>query len=217
MKYRPIFITATNTDVGKTYTTCRLIEELGNRGVHVGVFKPIETGVVDVPLDGSILLKAAKKTNPNLQNFTCSDIVPIQYRLAAAPYVAKSDENIDLKVLHIAFEKIANVSDVVLIEGAGGLMVPLAEHLYMYRLIQEFDALTLLVTHANLGCINDTLLNIKLLDSLHVEYQWCVNFRDNKASFDETTLPFYKNKFGKILSVQEDLSLIIDSLIISSN
>jgi dethiobiotin synthetase len=217
MRYRPIFITATNTDVGKTYTTCKLIEELGKRGVHVGVFKPIETGVIDVPLDGTLLLKAAKKTNPNLKNFICRDIVPIQYALPAAPYVSKGSEKIDLKTIHAAFLKIAKVSDIILIEGAGGLMVPIEEHLYMYGLIQEFDAVTLLVTHANLGCINDTLLNINLLESLHIEYQWCINFRDNKENFDKTTLPFYKNKFDKVLSVQDDISKIADALIIRSN
>lgn len=215
MKYRPIFITATNTDIGKTYTTCKLIEELGKRGLHVGVFKPIETGVIDEPLDGAILQEAAKKTNPALNSFTCSDIVPIQFTLPAAPYVAKENEKIDINSLHVAYEKIASVSDIVLIEGAGGLMVPIDENMYMFDLIKEFEAVTLLVTHANLGCINDTLLNINLLESLHVEYEWCVNFRDNKEDFDRTTLPFYQDKFGKVLSVQSNITQMADLLIIN--
>ncbi len=213
MKYRPIFITATNTDIGKTYTTCKLIEELGKKGLHVGVLKPIETGVQEYPLDGKVLLEAAQKTNPNLKSFTCKDIVPIQYKLPASPYVSKGDEKIDLKVIHAAYEKIAKVSDIVLIEGAGGLMVPVDEKLYMYDFIKEFDAVTLLVTHANLGCINDTLLNINLLDSLHVEYEWCVNFRKNEEDFKKTTLPFYEDKFDKVLSVQYDITKILDLLV----
>jgi len=168
MKYRPIFITATNTDVGKTYATCKLIKELSNRGLKVGVFKPIETGVIDEPLDGKELLKLAQKYNPHLKSFTCKDIVPIQCKLPASPFVSKGDEKIDMNLLHVAFEKIASISDIVLIEGAGGLMVPVDENLYMYDFIKEFNAVTLLVTHANLGCINDTLLNKNLLDSLHV-------------------------------------------------
>ncbi len=209
MKYRPIFITATNTDIGKTYATCRLIEELGKQGLKVGVLKPIETGVNEYPLDGKVLLEMARKYNSNLKSFTCRDVVPIQYELPAAPYVSKGDDKIDIKAIHVAFKKMAKVSDIVIIEGAGGLMVPVDEGLYMYDFIKEFNAITLLVTHANLGCINDTLLNLNLLDSLHVEYEWCVNFRDNQESFTKTTLPYYK----KIVSLQDDIKLLSENLL----
>ena len=209
MKYRPIFITATNTDIGKTYATCRLIKELSSQGLKVGVFKPIETGVEEYPLDGKLLLETAVKYNPSLKSFTCRDVVPIQYTLPAAPYVSKGLETIDMKAIHVAFEKMAKVSDVVLVEGAGGLMVPVDIELYMYDFIKEFDAVTLLVTHANLGCINDTLLNKNLLDSLHVEYEWCVNFRDNQDSFDITTLPYYK----KVISLQDDIKILSENLL----
>jgi dethiobiotin synthetase len=215
MKKKAIFITATNTDVGKTYTTCKLIEELSKQGLKVGVLKPIETGVKDEPLDGKLLLEFAKKYNPNIKDFTCKDIVPIQYKLPAAPFVSKKDEKIDLKVIRKAFDKIDSVSDIVLIEGAGGLMVPVDENLYMYDFIKEFNAITLLVTHANLGCINDTLLNINLLESLHVDFRWCVNFRDNEKSFKKITLPFYEHKFGKVLSVQSDITKIASSLVLN--
>lgn len=214
MHYSPIFITATNTDVGKTYTSLQLIEELGRRGLKVGVLKPIETGVVDEPLDGAKLLRAAQKTNPALMSFTCKDIVPIQFELPASPFVAKGKENIDLKALHVSFEKIAKISDIVLIEGAGGLMVPVDEELYMYNFIKEFGATALLVTHGNLGCINDTLLNLRLLDSLHVKYEWCVNLKENEEHFKEVTLPFYKKKFGEVLIVQKEMEKIVNKLLV---
>jgi dethiobiotin synthetase len=214
MHYSPIFITATNTDVGKTYTSLKLIEELGRRGLKVGVLKPIETGVVDEPLDGAKLLRAAQKTNPALMSFTCKDIVPIQFELPASPFVAKGKENIDIKALHVSFEKIAKISDIVLIEGAGGLMVPVDEELYMYNFIKEFGATALLVTHGNLGCINDTLLNLRLLDSLHVKYEWCVNLKENEEHFKEVTLPFYEKKFGEVLIVQKEMEKIVNKLLV---
>ena len=68
MKYKPIFITATNTNVGKTYTTLRLLEALSKRGLRVGVMKPIETGVKDVPLDASLLFERAKTYHPELSS-----------------------------------------------------------------------------------------------------------------------------------------------------
>ncbi len=211
-KYNPIFITATNTDIGKTYTTLKLIKELGKRGLHVGVFKPIETGVDDLPVDGKLLLEAAKLTNPNLKSFTCEDIVPIQYKLPAAPIVSKQDDIIDFKALHVACKKIENVSDIVLIEGAGGLMVPIEKDFYMYDFAKEFNAKVLLVTHSNLGCINDTLLNIRLLKSLNLDYVWCVNIKGNESEYNKITLPFYKEKFGKVLSIQHNLEEILQIL-----
>ena len=212
-KYNPIFITATNTDIGKTYTTIKLIKELGKRGLHVGVFKPIETGVDDLPVDGKLLLEAAKLTNPNLKSFTCKDIVPIQYKLPAAPIVSKQDAVIDFKALHVAYKKIANISDIVLIEGAGGLMVPIEKDYYMYNFAKEFNAKILLVTHSKLGCINDTLLNLRLLKSLNLDYVWCVNIKENEKEFNKITLPFYKEKFGRVLSVQHNLEEILQILI----
>ncbi len=215
MKYGPIFITATNTDIGKTYATLKLIESLGKKGLHVGVLKPIETGVAMYPLDGKLLLDAAKKTNSSLKEFTCRDIVPYQYPLPAAPYVSKGKQKIDLKALHAAYKKIADVSDIVLIEGAGGLMVPIEKDFFMYDLAEEFDAKILLVTHSKLGCINDTLLNLRLLDSLHVEYEWCVNMRD-REDFTSTTLLYYKERFGRVLTLQNNLLEITDKVLVAN-
>lgn len=214
MKYRPIFITATNTDIGKSYATIKLIEELGRQGLKVGVLKPIETGVIDgQPLDGKILLEAVQKINPNFKEFTCNDIVPVQYELPAAPYVSKGDSPLDLEAISRAYEKILSVSDIVIIEGAGGLMVPIEKNLYMYNLIEAFDAITLLVTRSSLGCINDTLLNLAFLDSLGVEYEWCVNMRENRESFEEITLPYYKDVMSRVLILQDDLKLLSEDLL----
>ncbi|MBE0492170.1 MAG: dethiobiotin synthase [Sulfurospirillum sp.] len=214
MQTKTIFITATNTDVGKTYATCKLIQEFAKRGFRVGVFKPIETGVIDKPLDGTLLLEYAQRVNPALKMLTCKDIVPFQFSLAAAPFVAKAQDSIDKKLLKTSFEKIAKHCDIVLIEGAGGLMVPIDEDFYMYHLIKEFDAKTLLVTHANLGCIHDTLLNLQFLQSLHVAHEWCVNFKDNEEKFMSETMPFYASHFDTVFTLQYDLEKIVNKLLI---
>lgn len=214
MKHKPIFITATNTDIGKTYTTIKLIESLSQKGLKVGVFKPIETGVCDVPKDGSLLFETAKKYNPLLEKLKLKDIVPYQFSLAASPYVAKGKKKINLEVLEKAYFKIEALCDVVLIEGAGGLLVPIEDDLYMYDFIRIFNAKTLLVGHQNLGNINDILLSLHLLDSLGVDdYEWCVNFKESRKDFDETTLPFLKKLFGRVLSVQDNMDEITKSLI----
>ena len=214
MSHKPIFITATNTNIGKTYTTLKLIEELSKKGFKVGVFKPIETGVCDVPRDGNLLFETAKMYNPLLEKLKLKDVVPYQFEQPASPYVAKGKKKVSLVAIETAYLKIEALCDIVLIEGAGGLLTPIDDDFYMYDFIRLFNAKTLLVGHQNLGCINDILLSLHLLDSLGVDnYEWCVNFKEDREDFDETTLPFFKKLFGRVLSVQDDMAEIAKSLI----
>ena len=214
MKYPPLFITATNTSVGKTHTTLKLLEALSAKGFKVGVMKPIETGVVTIPEDATLLFETAKRYNPALEVLKLKDIAPYQFELPAAPCVAKGRKKVSLELLETAYAKIEALCDIVLIEGAGGLLVPIEDDLYMYDFIRLFNAKTLLVGHDQLGCINDILLNLHLLDSLGVDdYEWCVNFKNDRKAFDEITLPFFKKLFGRVLSVQDDMDAIIQSLV----
>jgi len=220
MKYPPIFITATNTNIGKTYTTLKLLETLSQQGLKVGVMKPIETGVITCPEDGTKLFEMAKQYHPSLEKLTIKDIVPYQFKLPAAPYAAKGRKKINLEVLQKAYEKIEALCDIVLIEGAGGLLVPIEEDFYMYDLIRFFNAKPLLVGHDHLGCINDILLNLHLLDSLGIDdYEWCVNSKNSsdKEAFTKIALPFLKKLFGRVLFVQEDMKVIAKSLVAHRN
>ncbi|MDD3342253.1 MAG: dethiobiotin synthase [Sulfurospirillaceae bacterium] len=214
MKLKPLFITATNTNVGKTHTTLKLIESLSAQGLKVGVMKPIETGVEDIPLDANLLFETAKHYYPALGVLKLKDIAPYQFALPAAPYVAKGKKKINLEILETAYAKIEALCDIVLIEGAGGLLVPIEDDLYMYDFIRLFNARTLLVGHSELGCINDILLSLHLLDALGVDdYEWCINFKEDRSNFDKTTLPFFKSLFGRVLSLQDDCEEIIQSLV----
>ncbi len=204
-----IFITATNTDIGKTYTTTLLLKELASQGFKVGVFKPIETGVETLPLDGSKLFNLAKELNPALEALDLDTIVPYQFRLPAAPYVAKGDTTIDLDYIQKKLDTLEKYCDVVLIEGAGGLMVPIEENLFIVDLIDLFHASVLLVVPSRLGSINDTLLNRHLLDNRNISYTWAINLYEDKESFQEVTAPFYKNDF---LTVQDDMKAIANKL-----
>lgn len=187
-----IFITATNTNIGKTYTTLKLIEKLSEQGKKVGVFKPVETGVIDIPQDAKLLYEKAKIYNPKLNNLTIDDICPIQYKLPASPYVAKENTKIDFKLIKNSLKKIENLCDVVLIEGAGGLLVPCELDFYMYDFIEflKIDK-TILVTPSGLGSINDTLLSQQFLKSKGINFEWIVNIRDKKE-YEKITLPFYR-------------------------
>jgi len=100
-KNKSIFISATNTDVGKTYASEKFLKYFAKQGFKVGYFKPCETGVIDQPLDGSLMLKLTKQLNP-LFSASINDVVPYQFKLPAAPYVAKEDTTISLSFLNIS-------------------------------------------------------------------------------------------------------------------
>ncbi len=204
-----IFITATNTDVGKTYATGLLLKEFASRGLRVGVFKPIETGVDETPLDGKKLFDLAKELNPELNFLSLKTIVPYQFKLPAAPYVAKGKHSISIDYLKQKLQAIEEHCDIVLIEGAGGLMVPVEEDLFMVDLISIFKASVLLVSPSRLGSINDTLLSQHLLESRQIPFTWVINLFEDEESFEEVTAPFYKEGF---LTLQKDIKILANKL-----
>jgi len=208
-----IFITATNTDIGKTYTTKLLLKEFASRGVSVGVIKPIETGVMDgVFPDGDELLTLVKELNPRFKTITINDIVPIQYKLPSAPFIASNNTKLDLGRLDLAIKKLEKFCDVLFIEGAGGLCVPIDEDTMMIDLVKHFKAKTVLVTHCSLGCINDTLLSKNLLDSKDIKNIVVFNCHDNDANFETISEPYFKKIGFKIFKTSEDIGGICDCL-----
>ena len=97
---KAIFITATNTNVGKTFASEVFLKYFAKNGLKVGYFKPIETGVIDnSPLDGLKMFELVKKLNPNFLKLTINDIVPYQFTLPASPYVAKGNTFLDIDFL----------------------------------------------------------------------------------------------------------------------
>ncbi|NQY93525.1 MAG: dethiobiotin synthase [Campylobacteraceae bacterium] len=197
-KNKNLFVTATNTDVGKTYACEKILIKLANQGYKVGYFKPFETGVINNPLDGSAMLELTQVLNPEFLGVTINDVVPYQFKLAAAPYIAKGDISIDIEFLHEKKKYLEQFCDILIIEGAGGLLVPIDENLFIIDLIKAFEAYTLLVVPSNLGSINDNLLSQEALKNRGIEYTWLINLYRDKQSFGEVTLPFYKKYFKEI-------------------
>ena len=210
MQVQSLFITATGTNVGKTYTTLKLIEAFAAKGLSVGVFKPIETGVIktgvtSTPPDATILLKACQKVNKNFKNLTTQDITSYTFPLPAAPFCADVDETINLQNIIEKHQELSLLCDILLVEGAGGLMVPITKEYMMINLIKDLNAKTLLVTPSRLGCINDTVLSILALNTFDIDFDWCVNLYKDKESFSEVTQPYYDVVFPQWWSVEGGL------------
>jgi dethiobiotin synthetase len=203
-----LFITATNTDVGKTYSILKLIEFFQAKGLRVIAIKPFESGVISNAVDSSAILELLDDSSLSID-----DILYYRFKLPASIYVANESKiKIDYEGIKKRIEMLETLYDVVLIEGAGGLYVPLELDFYMIDLIKYLDTKALLITSSKLGSINDTLLSIKALESYGIIFEWCINLHQDKDSFYEITYPFYRDKFGGVKSIQDDIEQIVQKL-----
>lgn len=154
-----LFVTGTDTGVGKTVVACALAEQLRARGVDVGVMKPIETGVGSQgPLDAIALAEAAGVRD------AMEWICPIRLALPAAPAVAAAAESreLDLTVIRTAFDMLRSRHECVIVEGAGGLLVPISASQTMADLARDLALPLLVVTRGRLGTVNHTLLTLEV-------------------------------------------------------
>lgn len=156
---RGVFVTGTDTGVGKTLVAAALARFLRNRQVDVGVMKPVETGVADpgqTGPDAALLQWAAN----------CSDepslIAPYRLRAPLAPSLAAREESvrIDLEFIVSTARALTDSHEFTIIEGAGGLMVPLAGGLLISDLVLKIGLPLVVVCRPGLGTINHTLLTI---------------------------------------------------------
>ena len=209
------FITATNTEIGKTYTTLYLITKLSSLGYKVGIYKPIETGVKSkngriYPEDAMALLECVQKYNPSFRGLDIVQVVSYTFALPASVYVAKQDVKIDLQKIKDDIKYLESKCDILLIEGAGGLMVPIERDFFMIDLIKEVSDKVLLVSGSYLGCINDLLLNISKCDSERLDYRWVINLYRDKDSFYEVTHPFLRDYFATVPILEQNSESLLE-------
>lgn len=206
-----LFITATGTNVGKTHTTLKLIEAFTSRGLKVGVFKPIETGVTSTLPDASLLLKVCQKVNRNFKDLNPEEITAYTFPLPAAPFCADTNKKISIEKIMEKYHELSQLCDILLVEGAGGLMVPITKDFMMIDLAKKLEAKVLLVTPSRLGCINDTLLSLEALKSRNIEFDWCVNLFEDKEGFKKVTQPFYDEVFPQWWSIKKGIQRFIST------
>lgn len=152
-KHRGLFVSGTDTGIGKTYVSCLLAKELSKRGLRVGVMKPTASGG-----DGDVRrLKKASGSRRELH-----EICPYQFRAPLAPAMAAHREGrrIELRYLQTCFRALQKDEDGLVVEGAGGLLVPMGPKLLLADLVARFRLPLLLVAHAALGTINHSLLSV---------------------------------------------------------
>ncbi|MGA4439719.1 dethiobiotin synthase [Psychrobacter pocilloporae] len=167
-----LFVSGIDTDIGKTYATGLLAKSLMQQGVNVITQKLVQTGISKQP-DGELgiaddILSHRQLMQMPLQpcdlDFTTC---PYRYEKPASPHLATklSGEILDPAMITNATKRLQAQYDAVLLEGAGGLLVPITENLLTLDYIAERGYPIVLVTSGRLGSINHTLLSLEAIKS----------------------------------------------------
>lgn len=192
-----IFVTGTDTGVGKTVLSVALASALRTAGLDVGVMKPVECGApTDGFADRDLLAMAAGTVDRD----DPEDICPYRLEQPLAPSVAAVVENVELDIglLQSAFSRLKAHHDVLIVEGAGGLLVPLRDDYLIADLISDFGHLegeeplpVIVVARPGLGTINHTLLTLEVARARGLRVVGVVvnDYREESAGLAERTNP----------------------------
>jgi dethiobiotin synthetase len=164
------FVTGTDTGVGKTLIAGGIARILSEAGSKVGVFKPVGSGCT-YQHEGLVNADSEFLRMCSGQHFPLSVINPVGYVTPAAPLVCAEHENraIDFDVIVKAYGEIAGQSDVMIVEGIGGIRVPISPGVDVLELAKAFAMPVVIVTRPDLGTINHTLLTIDAVRAAGLE------------------------------------------------
>jgi dethiobiotin synthetase len=178
---KSLFITGTDTDVGKTYITAGLTIMLRKMGVDVGVMKPFAAGVAQKKgyksEDVEILSKSAQTHDPeNLVN-------PQFFPIPASPYTAWKKLKIKPKIPLVlsSFKKLSDMHEMVLVEGVGGILTPILKDYFVTNLIKDMKIPTIIVSRSKVGTVNHTLMTVKMCEKYKIPIKGIIinNFDDD--------------------------------------
>lgn len=181
-----LFISGTGTNVGKTTINMRLNAILMQKGFYITSLKPIETGVLDIPQDAML------HSQNQSQKRDIKEICFYAFKLPASPFVADSHNIIDVKSLKYHIKELEANCDILIIEGAGGLFVPITKDYFFIDLIKDLNAFCLLVSNDKLGCINEILIHNEALKTRKIPFINIINLF-NKIDFFKISYPFLKH------------------------
>jgi dethiobiotin synthetase len=159
-----LFVTGTDTGVGKTTIAVALASLIKGHGVNVGVMKPFASAEKIFSRsykseDSALLAKAAQVDDPD------EEINPFFFSIPTAPFIASKMEfkkEVCIPTAIRLYHKLAAKHDFMIVEGIGGIMVPLTKNKYVVDFVKSLDLSTIIVASAKLGTINHTLLTVKV-------------------------------------------------------
>jgi len=160
-----MFVTGTDTGVGKTLASCTLLHALRARGLRAVGMKPLASGCVDTAdglrNDDALALQSASQPRP-----AYPDINPFSLPEPLAPEIAAREAGVSVSLPPIlaAHARLAAQADAVVVEGVGGWMAPLATNLMQADLVHALDLPVVLVVGLRLGCLNHAYLSARAIE-----------------------------------------------------
>ena len=200
---KPLFVTATDTDIGKTYVCAGLAYALKKMDIDVGIMKPFACG--DKQKTGfssndlTILANAAMVDD-------AEDIInPFFFPIPASPYTAAKNLGVKIDVKHVmeCFRKLDEIHDIVLVEGIGGIMTPILKDYAIIDLIKDLMANTIIVTSSKIGTVNHTVLTCNMCKNMNIPIKGLII-----NNFDSTGYP--------IPELERDLNALTDLPVLCS-
>jgi len=227
---KPLFVTATDTDIGKTYVCAGLAYALKKSGIDVGIMKPFACGVKQKigfsSNDLTILTNAAMVDD-------AEDIInPFFFPIPASPYTAAKNLGVKIDIKHVmnCFRKLNKIHDIILVEGIGGIMTPILKDYAIIDLIKDLNTNTVIVTSSKIGTINHTIMTCNICKNMKIPVKGLIinNFDSTGYPISElerdlsvlTNLPvlcslphltkFNLADFSKMITNQVDISTLIN-------
>ena len=200
MSAHGIFITGTDTGVGKTVAACGLVRALRQAGSRVSVMKPVASGSLRTPeglrnADALALMEAAGMDGRTLY----ARVNPYCFEPPISPHIAAEDAKIkiDIDLIRGEFDRLAASADWVVVEGAGGWLAPLSDHETMADLATGLDLPVLIVVGLKLGCLNHAQLTRRAVGAHGVPFAgWVASAIDPQMSRLEANLESLERLLG---------------------
>jgi len=200
---KSLFVTATDTDIGKTYVCAGIAHSLKKLDIDVGIMKPFACGVKQKTgfssNDLTILSNAA------MVNDAEELLNPFFFPIPASPYTAAKNfgVKIDIDYLMKCFRKLDKIHDVMLVEGIGGIMTPILKDYAIIDLIKDLEANTIIVTSSKIGTINHTIMTCNMCKNMKIPVKGLII-----NNFDSTGYP--------VSDLERDLSALTDLPVLCS-
>lgn len=185
---KKIFITATGTDIGKTYISALIVKKMREVGYNCGYYKPVLSGVYEL---GGHLVESDPNYVVETANIptTADECVSFWWKEAVSPHLAakRAGQKIDIDKIKYDFAQINKKYDYLLIEGAGGITCPLIaekdEKYLLKDLIWELGLSIIIVADAGLGTINSTLLTVEYARANGIEVEGIILNNYDSSNF----------------------------------
>ncbi len=170
-----VFVTGSDTGVGKTVIAGAIAAAIKAHGLDVGVMKPVASGAKEI--EGKLVSEDAVYLKKIIDSTDDDDLVnPIRLKPPIAPTIAASKAGIPIDIDRImkAYKALTNRHDFVVVEGIGGLMVPIDDTLFVADLVRKMDLALVIVSRDYLGAINHTLLTLEYAKSRNIRIKGIV-------------------------------------------